>query len=79
MSLLQDPPLIDVDTIEFVNEEVHGVIDGVADTKSEDEALTPSTRVKKKKEVEDSSESRFKLRNGREVGVFFSFYCLILR
>lgn len=79
VSLLQDPPLIDVDTIEKVNEEVHGVIDGVADTKSEDKALTPSTRVKKKKEVEDSSESRFKLRNGREVGLFFSFYCLILR
>ncbi|PQQ03854.1 uncharacterized protein Pyn_36902 [Prunus yedoensis var. nudiflora] len=37
VSLLQDPPLIDVDTIE------------------------------KKKEVEDSSESRFKLRNGREI------------
>ncbi|XP_008221416.1 PREDICTED: GTPase HflX [Prunus mume] len=67
VSLLQDPPLIDVDTIEKVNEEVHGVIDGVADTKSEDKALTPSTRFKKKKEVEDSSESRFKLRNGREI------------
>ncbi|BFG17743.1 hypothetical protein CerSpe_040160 [Prunus speciosa] len=67
VSLLQDPPLIEVDTIEKVNEEVHGVIDGVADTKSEDKALTPSTRVKKKKEVEDSSESRFKLRNGREI------------
>ncbi|KAK9947025.1 hypothetical protein M0R45_012462 [Rubus argutus] len=62
---IQNPPLIE--TKEEGNDEINGVIDGVADAKSEDRALRPSTRVKKKKEDEDSLENRFKLRNGKEI------------
>jgi GTP-binding protein HflX len=50
-------------------EEVHGALNGVADTKPP----SPSTKIKKKKEEDkddDSFENRFKLRNGREVRFF---------
>lgn len=57
--LVQNPV---IETIE-AKEEVHGVFNGVASTKSEDK--TPVK--KKKKEEEDSFENRFQLRNGREV------------
>lgn len=67
---IQNPPLIE--TKEEGNDEINGVIDGVEDAKSEDRALRPSTRVKKKKEDEYSLENRFKLRNGKEV----FFYCI---
>ena len=53
--------------IDTKEEEVeHGLLNGVADTKSP----TPSTKFKKKKEDDDSFENRFKLRNGREVRFF---------
>ncbi|KAH8479725.1 hypothetical protein H0E87_031450 [Populus deltoides] len=58
--LVQNPV---IETIEAKEEEVHGVFNGVASTKSEDK--TPVK--KKKKEEEDSFENRFQLRNGREV------------
>ncbi|KAJ6392212.1 hypothetical protein OIU77_026046 [Salix suchowensis] len=53
-----------IETIEAKEEEVHGVFNGAASTKSEDK--TP-VKKKKKKEDEDNFENRFQLRNGREV------------
>jgi len=64
--LVQNPV---IETIEAKEEEVHGVFNGVASTKSEDK--TPVK--KKKKEEEDSFENRFQLRNGREV-TFLSLF-----
>ena len=71
--LVQNPV---IETIEAKEEEVHGVFNGVASTKSEDK--TPVK--KKKKEEEDSFENRFQLRNGREVtflSLFFSLFKII--
>ncbi|XP_048130580.1 GTPase HflX isoform X2 [Rhodamnia argentea] len=51
-------------------EEVGGPLDGVEETHLGDDSKgvsTSSTRVKKKREDDDSVENRFKLRNGREV------------
>ncbi|KAF5462070.1 hypothetical protein F2P56_018110 [Juglans regia] len=59
-------PLIGTEEAEKVeHEEVHGSLNGVADTKPQ----SPFTKFQKKKEhdEDDSFEKRFKLRNGREV------------
>lgn len=62
-------------TEEKEKEDVHRVLDGVADSKSKDKALkSSSTRVKKKKDEEDDGSDRFKLRNGREVRAVCQFY-----
>ncbi|KAK9269928.1 hypothetical protein L1049_025501 [Liquidambar formosana] len=52
-------------------EDIHGAVNGVADTKVQEETVdferVSTTRVKKKREDEESFDDRFKLRNGREV------------
>ncbi|XP_057975776.1 uncharacterized protein LOC131163087 [Malania oleifera] len=57
--------------VDAPEEEVHGVLNGVADAKATEETLelsrTSSTEATKKIEDEDSYDNRFKLRNGREV------------
>ncbi|KAL6216187.1 hypothetical protein ACLB2K_009413 [Fragaria x ananassa] len=54
-----------IETDEVGNGEVEGV---VAESKSEDKGLRPTTKYKKKKkEEEDGLENRFKLRNGKEI------------
>ncbi|KAL6207475.1 hypothetical protein ACLB2K_018433 [Fragaria x ananassa] len=53
-----------IETDEVGNGEVEGV---VAESKSEDKGLRPTTKYKKKKEDEDGLENRFKLRNGKEI------------
>lgn len=54
-----------------------GEVSELADTSAEEKTLNSSmatkSKVPKKIEEEDSSDSRFKLRNGREVGFYFSF------
>lgn len=74
---LQNPV---IKTTERVKEEeevlVPGIASGVSDTTSVDKASGWSNRVKKKKDELDSYENRFKLRNGREVGLQFSFFLL---
>ncbi|XP_024030298.1 uncharacterized protein LOC21404746 [Morus notabilis] len=63
---LQTPP---VETKGDEKKDAHRVFDEfvVADSESEDKALSSSTRAKKKRESEDGFKNRFKLRNGREV------------
>ena len=62
-------PVIDVK-----EEEVFGVVDGVARTKADEKTLKARSRVKKKGGDGESDDNRFKLRNGREV--HFSTLCL---
>lgn len=62
-------PVVD-DTKEEGKEDVRGALDGVADAKSEEKALSSSNRAKKKTEDDEGSD-RFKLRNGREVRFLF--------
>lgn len=53
-----------------VNDEVGGSLNGVAETQLGDnskDGTTSSTRVKKKREDDDSLDNRFQVRNGREV------------
>ncbi|XP_062023413.1 uncharacterized protein LOC133739648 [Rosa rugosa] len=61
----QEPAVIE--TEEEGNGEAQGVVDGVAESESEDKGVRPATRYKKKKEDEDGLENRFKLRNGKEI------------
>ncbi|KAM5564978.1 hypothetical protein ABKV19_019156 [Rosa sericea] len=56
-----------IQTEEEGNGEAQGVVDGVAESESEDKGVRPATRYKKKKEDEDGLENRFKLRNGKEI------------
>lgn len=60
-----------IDTKEEEKEEVSKVLNGVEGTQSDDKTVNSSYRVKKKRDDENGFENRFKLRNGKEVVLFF--------